>query len=438
VKSRVLFVDHVGALGGAEFSLLDLARAYRDTSTVVLFADGPFRERLVTLGIRVRIIEGGRGLHAVRRDTAWPSLRGASRVVALAGHVARLARNHDCIHANSQKAFVVACVAGVLAGRPVIWDLHDLLASDHFSRTNIRLDVALVNHLAVRVIANSNASAVALVAQGGRREKVRIVHNGICPVPFDSVTDAEIASARQELGLDGVPVVAVFGRLSEWKGQHVALEAIARLPDVRLLLVGGALFGERKYEAALRAQAARLALSSRVHFLGHRSDIPRLMRLARVILHTSTAPEPFGRVIVEGMLSRRPVVATQGGAVEEIVEHGVTGVVVRPGDSIDLASAIHQLLSDPGRAERIALAGRARAEARFTADIMVDRKTHFIEEVVSHETIPSDRDSDIHAPSLPAAPPSARTAVGQPQNHGGGVHRDLREEPVGTPSPRRA
>lgn len=383
MRSRVLFIDHVGTLGGGELSLVDVARAYRETSTFVLLADGPFRERLAKEGVRVEVIDGGASLHAVRRETEWPGLRAASRALALAWRVAGLARQHDCLHANSQKAFVVACLAGLLARRPVIWDLNDLLIPAHFSRTNIRIDVVLANYLARRVIANSRASADALVAQGGRADKVRVVYNGIDARPFDAVTEDDIAAGRRELGLDGRPVIGVFGRLGEWKGQDVALEALCHLPpDVRLLIVGDALFGEQRYVEALRAQTTRLGLTDRVSFLGFRSDVPRLMRLVQVVLHTSTAPEPFGRVIVEGMLARRPVVATRAGGVEEILENGVTGVLVSPGNPAELAAAVRALLDDPARAAQLANAGRTNAETRFSVDAMVRGMTQYMEEAV--------------------------------------------------------
>jgi glycosyltransferase involved in cell wall biosynthesis len=311
-------------------------------------------------------------------------LGAAARVIALALPVARRARQHDFIHANSQKAFVVACLAGMLARRPVIWDLNDLLTPAHFSRSNIRLDVALANRFAARVIANSRASADALVAQGGRREKVRIVYNGIRPDPFDAVTAAEIEIVRRELGVNDAPLIGVFGRLAHWKGQHIALEALCGLPGVHLLFVGDALFGEQEYAAGLRARTAALGLTNRVHFLGFRSDVPRLMRAVQVVIHTSTAPEPFGRVIVEGMLARRPVVASRAGGVEEIIEHGVTGLLVTPSDPEALLAAIEGLLAAPDRAAQIAHAGRADAETRFTVNAMVKGMTESMEEVVAH------------------------------------------------------
>ncbi len=388
-RSRVLFLDHVGVLGGAELALFDVVCAYRETSTVLLFADGPFRRRLADAGIAVEVIEGGEALHEIRRETAWPGVRAAARVIALASRVTRLAREHDFIHANSQKAFVVGCVAGALARRPVIWDLNDLLTPAHFSRTNIWLDVVLANYCAARVIANSRASAEALVARGGRRDKVRVVYNGIQSTPFDAVTAAELAALGQELGISGAPSIGLFGRLAEWKGQHVAIEAIAAIPDVHLLLVGDALFGEQAYAARLRQQVQALGLANRVHFLGFRPDIPQLMQFSSIVLHTSIAPEPFGRVIVEGMLASRPVVATRAGGVEEILHDGITGVMVEPGNVKALEQALRGLLDDPQRAARIAQSGRADAEARFTVEAMVSGMTHFMEEVAGNAVWPS-------------------------------------------------
>lgn len=380
---RTLFVDHVGVLGGAELALMDVAGAYRDTSTFLLFADGPLRQRLHQAGATVRVFDGGSALHRVRRDTRWPGLGAAMRVLSLAWRVSRLARKHDLIHANSQKAFVVACLAGILARRPVVWLLHDLLSDQHFSRANIRLGVGLANHCAHRVIANSHASARALIKEGGREDKVRVVYNGLDAGPFDAVSADEVEQARSELGLIGVPVIGVFGRLAPWKGQHVAIEAVAALPGVHLILVGDALFGEEEYAARLESQAAAAGVLDRVHFLGFRPDIPRLMRLCSIVLHTSIAPEPFGRVIVEGMLARRPVIATRGGGVEEIVEHEVSGVLVGAGSASELVAAVSGLLRDKERAARLAGAGRAIAETRFTIAAMLEGLTANLVEVAA-------------------------------------------------------
>ncbi len=384
---RVLFLDHAGVLGGAELYLLDLAKhdaARHAGSKVMLFSDGPFRERLAEAGVDVQVLQTPSAVTGVsREDRGGGAFRAVPGLLRLVAQVARAAKGFDLIFANSQKAFVVAALAGKISRRPVVWCLHDILTAEHFSRTNRRLVVALANHLTAQVIANSQATAEAFAAAGGRAP-VRVVHNGIDPAPFEAVTAAEVATLRQTLGLGDAPVVSVFSRLSPWKGQHVLLEALPHLPphlgDVHALFVGEALFGEAAYAQRLKARAKALGLSARVHFLGFRRDVPALMKLSSVVAHTSTAPEPFGRVIVEGMLAGRPVVASNAGGAREIVGAD-RGVLVEPGDARALSRALASLLEQPEEAERLAARGRVGAQAHFSLQAMVDSVSACLAEV---------------------------------------------------------
>jgi len=187
-----------------------------------------------------------------------------------------------------------------------------------------------------------------------------------------------LQSIRKETGLGAAPVVGVFSRLAAWKGQHVLVEAIARLrplveqTNLQVLLVGDALFGgDRTYADALRAIIAAHGLTDRVHFLGFRDDVPALLRVCDVVVHTSTAPEPFGRVIVEGMLAERPVVATRAGGATEIITDSRTGRLVPPGDPQALAAALGDLLGDPGRSRRLARTGAEHARSAFGQPAMI-------------------------------------------------------------------
>jgi glycosyltransferase involved in cell wall biosynthesis len=101
------------------------------------------------------------------------------------------------------------------------------------------------------------------------------------------------------------------------------------------------------------------------------------------VIHASTLPEPFGRVIVEGMLARRPVIASAAGGVSEIVTDGVTGVLVPPDDSAALAQAVASLRADPSRAAAIAGAGADHARCTFTVDRMVSGVRAVLDEVMS-------------------------------------------------------
>jgi glycosyltransferase involved in cell wall biosynthesis len=385
VKPRVLFIDHAGVLGGAELYLQDLARHFRDTSSVVLFEDGAFRESLDAEGLRVQVLAASRGMQTVaRQGGALQSLRAVPGLVNLVRRVARLAGDYDVLFANSQKALIVTALAGRLARRPVIWNLHDILTADHFSGLNRMVAVRFGNALTDRVIVNSRATRAAFVDSGGAEAKTHIVYNGLDPSRFQAVPAGEAAALRTALGIDGVTTVGLFSRLAPWKGQHILLEALSTLPGVHALLVGGALFGsEETYEAELHALAERLGIRERVHFLGFRHDIPQLMKAVDIVVHTSVSPEPFGRVIVEGMLAGKPVVAARAGGAREIIEDEVTGLLVPPGAPAGLAAALSKLCADADLARALAASGERAALANFSIEHVLEQLERHVLEVAA-------------------------------------------------------
>jgi len=292
-------------------------------------------------------------------------------VLRLALRLARQSKEFDLIYANSQKGFVVGALASIIAGRPLVWHLHDLLTDQHFSASRRRLVTALANQRAARVLCNSAATQAAFCESGGAEQLTRVIPNGFDVDPFDAVNSAATERIRRTLSPDGAPLVGVFSRLAPWKGQHVLLDAMADLPDVRAVLVGGALFGEEAYEQALRVRAEALGIAERVTFTGFRDDIPALMSACDVVAHTSTSAEPFGRVIVEAMLAGRPVIATRAGGAQEIIEEGRIGTLVEPGDPTALAAALRDLVARPERTLQLAALGRLFARERFSLEHVV-------------------------------------------------------------------
>ena len=383
--TSILFVDHTAMMGGAQHSLLDIAEANRRRCAVALFEKGPFADALEARGVAVRRLDGGSALRQVKKTSVVPGIASLAATVRLARALARVAQPFDLLYANSPKSFVVAALAGRLARKPVLWHLRDILGQGHFSRANVRTVVALANWGAVRVVANSRATADAFVAAGGRTSLVTVVYNGIDAAPFDALGPATRAAVRAELGIaDDAFVVGCFSRLHPWKGQTVLLDAVARMPGVHALVVGGALFsGEAPYEAELRSRAQLPCFAGRVHMLGARDDVPRLLAACDVVVHASVLAEPFGRVLVEAMLARRPIVATAAGGVPEVVSDGETGVLVPPGDARALGEAIDALRRDPARITALARRGADHARARFSRETMLAGVHRVILEVAS-------------------------------------------------------
>jgi glycosyltransferase involved in cell wall biosynthesis len=358
---RVMFVSHTGQVSGAELVLLDVVQPWAGASAF-LFEDGPLRQALASRGLDVTVSRWGQGLSGVRRDSS------ILRVVPLVGRlcaivlqVARAARSRDIVYANSQKAFVLSAIASTLARRPLVWHLHDIISGVHFGAMQRRVQVLLANFCASKVIVPSQAAAAAFVAEGGRKDLVEVIANGLDVTP-ESQSPAEI---RQQLGLPDGPLIGVFSRLAPWKGQHVVLQALAQLPGVSCIIAGDALFGEQAYATRLNNLVDELGLADRVHFLGQRSDVPRLMSAVDAVIHPSIDPEPFGRTLVEAMLAGVPVIATDAGAASDILEAGKAGTLVPPDDAEALARAVRGVLSRPPELGAQLAYAVARARAQY-------------------------------------------------------------------------
>jgi len=380
---KILYIDQTGQLGGGELAILPWLRAHPKDAEVLLLEDGPFRSLIEQCGIPVHV-RSLDALRSVRRESRMAAIVASlPAFLSLRSHIRKLASEFDLLYANSQKAFLLAALSK-RRRQPIIWHLRDILTAEHFSPILRKLAVFVGNRYASVIITNSRATAQSFVAAGGSLAKVRIVHDGISAEPFDGVQSGTVEVLREEIGTSFRPTVGVFGRLSPWKGQNVLLEALSNLPGVHGVLVGDALFGEADFVKTLKERASQPDIKGRVHFLGFRRDIPTLMKAMDIIIHTSTSPEPFGLVIVEGMLAQKPVIATRAGGAVEIIRDGETGLLVAPGSVLELRKSIESLFADPVRASSLALAGYASANKDFSLNTMFAGIGAVIEEFAQH------------------------------------------------------
>ena len=366
--AKVLFLDQSGQPGGAELCLLDIAKVWPDRCLVGLLSDGTFRNLLEQAHIPVQVLTD-QVISVQKASGLLQALSSLQTLIAPILRVARLSREFDLIYANTQKALVVGAIASVLSRRPLIYHLHDIISSDHFSAFNQRIIITLANAVAKLVIANSHATKTAFEQAGGQAP-VHVVYNGFDVSQFSPELRQTREPLRQSLGLESCFVVGHFSRLAPWKGQYVLIEALQYCPsNVVALLVGDALFGEQEYVQQLHQQVAQLGLGDRVKFLGFRTDISQLMAACDLVAHTSTAPEPFGRVIVEAMLTGTPVVAAEAGGVIEWVKNGQTGWLVPPGDPLPVAEVIKFCSHMPEAANTIAEEAQRHASQHFDLQV---------------------------------------------------------------------
>jgi glycosyltransferase involved in cell wall biosynthesis len=350
VKIVHLVID--GGVAGGQLVALRLASAARAAGHDVAFVSpspGPFLDRVEQEGIRSRVVPLG----------------GALDVRAVARLRAFLRRERaDVLHTHTHFSLnAVGRLAGRTAGAGVIAHMHieNVFRDAPAAR---RAQVALDNstaRLCRWIIAVSEATHAALVAQGYPPDRTLTVHNG--------VEVGEPGNPAQFTPAPTGPVVLEVGRLCAVKGQRELIEALPRLArtDVTLLLAGEDVESGGAYREALERAARDLGVADRVRFLGRRDDVPALLAAVDVLVLPSWI-EGLPLVVLEAMAAGVPVVATDVGGTPEAVADGETGVLVPPRDVDALAGAIDALLSDPERARRLGAAGRERARERFDAE----------------------------------------------------------------------
>lgn len=212
-------------------------------------------------------------------------------------------------------------------------------------------------------------------------ERVRVLYHG---VPRSSASS--IADCREEREAARLParafVVALFGRIEPAKGQQVLVEAMARLTargcDAYALLYGHPM--QPRHLEDLQARIERLALGERVKYRGFHPNPQQIMGCFDCIVLT-TYNETFGLVLIEAMRAGVAVVGTDAGGVPEIIEHERTGLLVPPGDPAALADALERLARDPALRTRLAAAGKASADERFSEERHFEQLAGWLQEV---------------------------------------------------------
>ena len=388
---QVLFLDQTGRLGGAELMLLDIAAARAADSEVALFQDGEFRTALEDAGVKTRVFKLGEEASTVDKQAGLGSILGSiPAILDLILQIAQASRAFDVVYANTAKALIIGGPAARLAGRRLIFHLHDIIADGHFSKLNQQALVLCANCCARSVIANSEATKAAFIASGGRAELCVVIPNGF-QIPAERTSKAEMQALRASLGLQpDAWTVLMAGRLSHWKGQHVLIEALKDVPGAHAVLLGDALFTDedRLYAQQLHTLAEEPGLAGRIHFAGFQTETLAYFDLADAVVHASVFPEPFGRVIVEGMLAGKPVIAARAGGAAEIVQHEETGLLVAPGNAPELAAALLRLQSDAAFAASIARQARQSARDIYALPAVQEKIEAVIRQIAGRRHTP--------------------------------------------------
>lgn len=393
---RVCYLDHTAKLSGGEIALARLLETIDRKAIdpwVILAEDGSLAERLRANGIRVDIVPLSDTVLDVRKDSVQSGMFSKVglilQVLAYGFKVAALIRTQpvDIIHTNSLKSDIYGILVSRLCRVPLIWHIRDHIDVTYLPSFAVKMMRFLAARVPAFVIANSQSTLDQLhlaVAKPGA-----VVPSGVDPqgeVVYDGISSGIPPLAPDTL-MTGPLRIAIVGRLTGWKGQHIFLEAASKLVeagiDAQFLIAGTAMFGEDSYVSDLHSQVDRLGLQGKVQFLGHVDPIDAFLPTVSILVHASTSPEPFGQVVIEGMAAGIPVVATDGGGVKETVVHGETGLLVPMGNAQALADALRMLIDRPELRAKLSTKGRQRVLRHFTASITARKVERVYREVLT-------------------------------------------------------
>jgi glycosyltransferase involved in cell wall biosynthesis len=353
--------------GGAEQTTLDVAAAVvRDGGRALVASNGGRLEpKLASVGgelVRLPV-------HS----------KNPARVLLNGGALAKLIRRErvSVIHVRSRAPAFSALMAANRTRTPLVTTYHGVYSANSglkrwYNGAMTRGDL---------VIANSDYTRDHVIAEH-RLDPHRIVTvaRGVDLGRFDpaAVTEDRIEALRAAWGVYGNDTrlkVLLAGRLTEWKGQRLLIEAAARLRrqgrEDLLILFAGDDQGRSDYTQTLRREIAEAGLEDCVRLVGHCDDMPAAWRLVDLGAAPSTRPEAFGRTAVEPQAMGVPVLAADHGATRETVIPGETGWLVKPGDADAWAQALNETLNlGRDRLQAMGAIGQARVRRLYSVDAM--------------------------------------------------------------------
>jgi glycosyltransferase involved in cell wall biosynthesis len=346
---RVLHAHSGNIFGGVEAILMGCVRqrglcADLHMEFALCFEDRLSRE-LTRAGARVHSLE------AVRVSRPWTVLR-ARRALR---HLLRQKR-FDVVVVHSAWCHALFAPAARLAGVPLVFWLHNRVEGRHWSE---------------RWAKWTKPDLMLCVSRDTAETAARLFPNVATEVVYAPLPDLPAPpkpglreSVRQELNTPAEAAVIIqVSRMEAWKGHAIHLQALARLrhmPGWVCWQVGGPHRpAEAGYLEQIQQTARALSIADRVHFLGKRSDVPRLLAAADVFCQPNLETEGFSIVFMEALLAGLPVVTSAIGGALEILDDNC-GILLPPGDSALLADRLRSLLADAGQRRRLGEAGRER------------------------------------------------------------------------------
>jgi glycosyltransferase involved in cell wall biosynthesis len=377
-RVKIAILDHSPDLGGAEVAILTFLRnidGSRFDVTVILPSLGTFSKALEASSIPVSIIHLPMGLVRLKRGKAFESL-----LLLLASLFSLqffmfnlciyLKKNRfQLVLTNTIKSHLYGSVAARLCSIPLVWRFHDILSPSDFSPLLIKC-IALFGRLfPKKILAVSKVTRDHLAQNGIDRGKIDVIFNSVDHERFETKGDFRTLRDEHQLG-NGAKLVGCIGRIIPQKGQKVLLSAIPgvlqKYPDAVFLIVGGAFLKEEAYKKELFEMIKNSGMEKSARLTGFRTDIGNVIQSLDLVVFPSIAPEAFPLSVLEAMWLGKPVIASDIGGVKEIIEDGVTGVLVEPNQPEQITEKILCLFNDPRICDGIGQRAKEFVKTKFS------------------------------------------------------------------------
>jgi len=371
----ILFISSEGEIGGAEKSLLLLVKYLRRRFAVRVACPAERRvsKALKSLGVKTyHLPEPPRGRYmSCSGAVYWLKVSWAVFKVILKVRPA-------IIHANNFFAASVALVPSLLTSKTLVAHCRDL--------TTPGFVIRLCGLTCAKIIAVSESVKNWLTSKGTPASKITVIYNGTDYNGLDKRL-AEDGSQITTMPDKGHFIFAHVGQLVPWKNQLIFIEAASQLrhqlPEARFLLVGDDIFGRNSaYKGKLLDRIKRSPIAERIDFVGWQEKMEWLWQKINCLVHTAER-EPFGRVVLEAMAHKVPVIAADSCGPGEIICNGHTGLLFRPGDVEQLSRAMLRIACDKDLAERLAKAAYRHVMSNFTAAKTAEKTGQIYREIIS-------------------------------------------------------
>jgi L-malate glycosyltransferase len=360
-RRKVFYLVDSLNVGGTETQAVELAlrlpAAEYEIVMGCLRAEGPLLEKLKGSAVSVREFHPAGGL-----DSAG----GVYQVFRLSAYLRR--EKFDVVHTHDLWSNLMGVTAARLAGVPAIVSSRRDLAHFDWYQGKRRHWLRRIQNLSGVVLANATPIQDALISEDGfAPEKLRVIHNGVDTEKFQR---ARRDRARLFPDVENERLVVLVGNMhSDVKGHPWLIAAAPALvhefPEVRFVFAG-----DGELRPKFEAQAAKLGLASKFMFLGTRRDIPEILASCDIAVLPSRA-EGLPNAVLEYMSAGLPTIASRVGGNAELVQDGLTGLLVPPENADALAGALVQLFRNPEQARQIGSAGQRFAVENFSFERLI-------------------------------------------------------------------